>query len=153
MSVHKKGKYEKKSFESMGNSSDTSANIYESMMTSPAWLSLKARPQILYVTCKSQYYSEKKKPNGNNLQFTMNKHKWCNKYKLYSNANSQAFYNDMAELIEKGFIICIECGAITRTKSIYQLCDGWRLYGTEKFSPPPFSSYTLGMLNKTRNKE
>lgn len=138
-------KYEKKKFESTGTSSDTSSNIYESMLLSAAWLSLSATQQVLYITCKSQYYSEKQKPNGNREQFTMNKYKWLTKYQLYTNSNSAGFYRDMGELINKGFIKCVYCGANSRTKSIYQYSDKWQLYGTDSFFIPN-KDKTISML-------
>lgn len=144
--------YEKKAFESLCTSSDTSANIYESMITSPAWLELTATQKVLYLTCKSQYYAEKQKPNNNGSQFTMNKYKWCNKYKLYTNSNSAGFYRDMTALIEKGFIICVECGAYTRTKNIYQFSDKWRNYSKADFEILP-SEMTLSMSRKMRKRE
>jgi len=146
-----KKRYEKKPFESSCSSSDTSANIYESMLLSPAWLELKASPKALYVACKSQYYAEKTKPNSNNCQFTMNKYKWCDKYKLYTNANSSSFYRDMSALIEKGFIKCIECGFVTRTKSIYQFSDKWQIYGKEGFCILP-NEMTVFMQRKANKK-
>ena len=70
--MSKRGKpYLKKSFESSGASSDTSANIYCSMINSAAWLDLTASQKVLYVTCKAQYYAEKKKPiQDDNTTFT-----------------------------------------------------------------------------------
>lgn len=76
----KKGnrKYQKKDFESTGATSDTSANIYMSMLLAPAWRELTANQQRLYLYCKAQYYGEKRKPitvecpNGNDQYFTMN---------------------------------------------------------------------------------
>ena len=47
-------KYEPKSFESDGNASDTSANIYMSMLMSYAWQQLSKNAQVLYVYCKAQ---------------------------------------------------------------------------------------------------
>lgn len=143
--------YEKKTFESLCNSSDTSANIYESMMLSPAWMKLSSSQKALYFVCKSQYYAEKTKPNNNSSQFTMNKYKWCNKYNLYTNANSGGFYRDIAALIEKGFIKCVECGFATRTKSVYQFSDKWQMYGKEGFCVLP-NEMTVSMQRKTNKK-
>lgn len=39
---------------------DTSANIYESMLTSDAFALLTTKQQILYVFCKAQYYGKRK---------------------------------------------------------------------------------------------
>ena len=127
-------KYIPQSFESLGNSNDTSANIYISMLTSPAWQSLTHNAQVLYIYCKAQYYAEKRKPipqirqlNDTHLKrcFTMNKSKWLDLYHIYNSDNGQ-FNKDMAMLIENGFVEVIESGKTSRTKSIYMLSDKWK---------------------------
>lgn len=140
--------YEKKPFESTGSSSDTSANIYMSMLLSDAWRALTAQQQRLYLYCKAQYYAEKKKPDGDNLCFTMNQAKWAGLYSLYEKSNAKGFYRDMGALIEHGFIICVECGAATRTKSIYKFSSMWQRYGTDAFEVSPEE-----MTNSMRHKE
>lgn len=129
-----KNKYEKKKYESDCSNSDISANIYESMLKSYAWCELSASQKVLYLYCKSQRYSEKNHPNGNDVQFFMNKAKWQTRYKLYKLGNEKGFYRDMTELIEKGFVSCIESGANTRTKNIYQFSSKWQIYGKPEFS-------------------
>ena len=69
--------YLKKPFESDGRSSDVSANIYFSMLTSPAWLDLTSNQKNLYVICKMQLYAEKHKPDGDRSLFTLNQAKWA----------------------------------------------------------------------------
>ena len=144
--------YIKKPFESDGRGSDTSANIYVSMLLSDAWRALTAQQQRLYLYCKSQYYSEKKKPNNDRLCFTMNQSKWCSLYGLYEKSNAKGFYRDMSALIEHGFVACAECGAITRTKNIYKFSSMWQKYGTEDFSITD-ADLTISMRRKHRNKE
>lgn len=140
----RKKPYVKKSFESMGKSSDTSANLYESMLLSPAWFDLSASQKVLYAVCKSQYYSEKRKPiMDDNLSFTMNKSKWAEKYKLYASNNPRGFQRDIAELIRHGFIVCVESGATTRKKSIYRFSDKWQHFGEADFE------ITAAEMNKT----
>ena len=128
-------KYKPKKFESTGISSDTSANIYMSMLMSDAWQSLTKNQQILYLYCKAQYYAEKRKPKPKlveldaeqlSLCFTMNKSKWCTLYNIYSKGNQNGFSKDMSELIDKGFIDLVENGKNTRTKNIYKLSSGWQ---------------------------
>ena len=128
--------YIKKNFESTGASNDTSANVYVSMLMSDAWKELTANQQRLYVYCKAQYYAEKSKPDGDPLQFTMNRSKWADLYGLYDRGNAKGFYRDMRELCNHGFIICVSSGQCTRTKSIYRFSDMWQKYGTEEFKPP-----------------
>lgn len=128
-------KYKPKSFESTGISSDTSANIYMSMLLSNAWNKLTKNQQILYVYCKAQYYAEKRKPktmvielneNEQNLCFTMNKSKWCKMYGLYKDGGQGRFKKDMQALVDNGFIKEIENGRTSRTKSIYQFSNEWQ---------------------------
>ena len=126
-------RYQPKSFESTGVSSDTSANIYTSMLMSPAWRDLTAQQQRFYLYCKAQYYYEKKKPNEDPLCFTMNRAKWCGLYGLYTDSNHKSFYRDITALIEHGFITCKESGALTRTKSIYRFSDMWQRFGESGF--------------------
>ena len=131
-------RYEKKRFESTGESNDTSANIYISMLMSKAWKELSAKQHELYLYCKAQYYAEKKKPIADNsLSFTMNQSKWRDLYELYTSSNKNSFYRDMNVLIEHGFIRCIYCGSTTRTKSIYEFSDKWQKYGTPAFEILP----------------
>lgn len=144
----RKKPYEKKPFESIGNPSDTSANLYMSMLMSEAWKSLTPQQMVLYLYCKGQYYGEKRKPEGNNEYFTMNKSKWC-AYGLYDENNGKGFRRDMEQLIEKGFVACVECGAVTRTKTIYRFSDKWKQYGSDRFQILP-SEMTLAMQRKTK---
>ena len=145
----KKSKYQKKTFESNCSSSDVSSNLYESMLISPAWLDLTPKQQVLYLYCKLQYYAEKRKPNNDPEQFTMNQNKWGVKYHLYKITNAKGFYRDMEALIEHGFIACVESGKATRTKSIYRYSSAWLDWGTERFLVPP-ADMTAGMLAKRR---
>lgn len=144
--------YQKKPFESTGASNDTSANVYMSMLLSAAWRALTAQQQRLYLYCKAQLYAEKQKPNNDPFCFTMNQSKWAELYGLYEKSNAKGFYRDMSALIEKGFITCVECGAITRTKSIYRFSSMWQNYGTEAFAVSP-SEMTLAMQRKERTKK
>ena len=65
----RKKKYVPKRWESRGEmymdasgsyKADTSANIYESMLTSEAFALLTDRQKMLYVCCKAQYYGKRK---------------------------------------------------------------------------------------------
>lgn len=147
----KKRTYQKKPFESTGTSDDTSANIYVSMQLSKAWMTLTSNQKVLYLTCKTQLYAEKQKPNDDPLSFTMNQSKWCGLYHLYEKSNAKGFYRDMTALIEKGFVTCVACGATTRTKSIYRLSSMWQKYGTEEFQIAP-TDKTLAMQRKEKKE-
>lgn len=128
-------KYKPKKFESNGSSSDTSANIYMSMLMSNSWKNLTKNQQILYIYCKAQYYAEKRKPKPHITQlndedlaqcFTMSKSKWCTLYGIYKDGNQNGFIKDIKALINNGFIDLIENGKNTRTKSIYKLSSRWQ---------------------------
>ena len=151
MSKHRT-QYQKKPFESTGASHDVSANLYSSMLLHPAWMALTAQQKTLYVMCKLQLYGEKKKPTDDPATFTMNRAKWCDLYGLYNPGNERAFYRDMTALIEHGFVVCVESGACTRTKSIYGLSSMWQQWGTEAFEVS-VSEMTLSMVRKRRDKK
>ena len=150
---YKKTKYKPKSFESTGISSDTSANIYESMIKSAAWKDLSKNQQNLYLYCKSQYYGEKiyelKEKADNPEIFTMNKYKWCSVYEIYNSGNANSFYKDMEALILHGFVKCIKCGAIARRKNVYQYSDKWQLWGKPEFIITS-GEMPLRMINKLK---
>ena len=148
----RKQPYQKKAFESTGASSDTSANVYMSMLLSPAWKDLTANQQRLDLVCKAQYYAEKQKINGDPLCFTMNQSKWADLYGLYKRNNAASFIRDMTALIEHGFVSCVACGAISRSKSIYRFSAKWQKWGTADFEILP-SEMTVSMLRKERLKK
>lgn len=143
--------YQKRPFESNQATSDTSANIYMSMLRSDAWKHLTKSQQVLYLVCKSQLYAEKHKPLGEE-SFTMNRAKWCKLFELYTDSNHQGFYRDMAALIEHGLVICVERGQNTRTKNVYAFSSMWRHYGTPQFYVDP-RHMTQRMLNNARKKK
>ena len=148
----KKKKYQKKNFESTGANYDVSANIYLSMVKSKAWLSLTKNQRLLYVYLKMQYYSQKRKPDKENKEmFFFNQTKWLNEYQLYSEGNKKSFYNDMEQLIIKGFIDCVSSGKTTREKNIYQYSSRWQNYNENKYVDPKCMTYS--MLKKFNNKK
>lgn len=148
----RKAPYQKKPFESTGASSDTSANIYVSMLLSDAWKDLTANQQRLYIYCKTQYYAERNKPGNDSLAFTMNQAKWADLYGLYKKNNAAAFYRDIEALIEHGFIVCKSCGALTRTKSVYQFSAKWQQWGRPCFEVLT-CEMTLAMQRKRRKEK
>lgn len=140
--------YKKKAFESTGSNSDTSSNIFESMLLSSAFQSLKPSAKVLYVYCKAQYYAQKDREKAELLQmlqaadpdikidpkllFSMNQTKWRSKYGIYNKGNERGFYRDRDELIAKGFIICLQSGKRARHKSVYTFSDHWQRFILEK---------------------
>ena len=133
MGKKKKERYIPKAFESDGNKSDVSANLYMSMLTSVAWKELSKGAKVLYLYCKAQYYAEKTKPlpkcetlseKEKALCFTMNVSKWKTLYGIYKD-NGVQFKKDMDQLLKYGFVDLVECGKTTRTKSIYKFSDRW----------------------------
>ena len=147
----RKKPYQKQMFESTGVSSDTSANIYESMMLSRAWKELTPSQKVLYMTCKSQYYSEKRKPEDNREYFTMNKEKWAGKYELYAPGSGYSFGRDMAALITHGFVACVYADRSPTTKNIYRFSSMWQWYGTARFQVTK-DDWTTHMWNEYSKK-
>ena len=140
--TRKRTNYKPKSFESLGEKyidpngktrTDTSANIFESMLTSNAFTELTFKQQVLYIYCKAQYYGKRKPskdyPNVSDVQspecFYFN---WATaqRYKLYPAGSSKNFYSDMTRLIEHGLIEKIASGAAHRTKTIYRFSSEWQ---------------------------
>lgn len=133
----RKKRYVPKKFESLGIKSDTSANIYMSMLTHPAFMDLTPRQKVLYLYCKAQLYGEKHKQIVDGKEcFTMNRSKWQKLYSLYKPGNEGAFYTDMSSLIEHGFIDCVFCGATLRKKSLYCFSDRWQKWGQPDYTVP-----------------
>ena len=145
-------KYQKKPYESDMSTSDTSANIYISMLLSDAWRDLSAQQQRLYIYCKAQLYAEKTKPNNDPLSFTMNQSKWSCLYRLYDRSNAKGFYRDMSALIAHGFIVCVESGAKNHIKSIYRYSDMWQKWGTADFAVD-LNDMTAGMRRRLRGNK
>ena len=141
----KKKKYQKKLFESTGESYDVSANIYLSMIKSEAWLSLTKNQRLLYLYLKMQYYSQKRKPNKDDKSmFYFNQTKWMNEYQLYSEGNKKSFYNDIEQLIIKGFIDCVSSGKTTRERNIYKYSSRWQNYNkNNEFVEPKCMTYAM----------
>ena len=146
--MSRKRTYTPKAFESMGEhytdqtgkrKADTSANIYESMMTSPAFLDLNMRLRNLYLVCKAQHYGKRKPgkdfPEIEDFQgadiFYLN---WGTvlKYGIYKESMHGNFYSDMKTLMEHGFIKRISSGKSHRTKSIYQFSGDWKTWRAEQ---------------------
>ena len=141
----KKKKYQKKDFESTGVGYDVSANIYLSMMKSKAWEALTKNQRILYLYLKLQYYSQKRKPNKDDKSmFYFNQTKWMNEYQLYSEGNKKSFYNDIEQLIIKGFIDCVSSGKTTRERNIYKYSSRWQNYNkNNEFVEPKCMTYAM----------
>ena len=137
-----KKKYAPRAFESLGakfidsdgrKRTDTSANIFESMLLSPAWKSLNSKQQVLYLVCKAQFYGKRKPgrdfPDVETFQtdeaFYLN---WgsVQKYGLYKPTMSKNFYADMRALIDRGFIILLSSGKSHHQKNIYRFGARWR---------------------------
>ena len=127
----RKKQYVPKPFESNKGRGDISANIYASMIQSPAWKKLTKAQQSLYLHMKLQYYGAKKIPDMPETCFYFNQNLWQKTYNLYTNKAS--FYKDRNRLIEMGFIDQItqekdfeaeQFGNI-HPKAVYQLSDRW----------------------------
>ena len=151
----RKKPYTPKTFESTGINGDVSANVFRSMIESPAWMDLTGNQKALYITCKLQLYGvpRKRKPDPDDeLTFYMNKHLWADKYHLYDRENGKGFRRDMGALISHGFISCVERGEVTRTRNIYKLCSMWRKFGQSDFSVP-LQTVTKSLQNQMTQKK
>ena len=130
----RKRKYKPKPFESTGQSNDTSANIYESMLLSPAFKDLTKNQRLLYVYMKAQYYG-KRKPGRDftdiealqdDKLFYFN-FALAKKYGLYSSDGSKGrFYDDITALEDHGFITTLVNGKSNHRRSIYRYSTDWQ---------------------------
>lgn len=134
MTVRKK-KYKPKLFESTGTSNDTSANIYHSMMISPAFKNMTKNQRLLYICMKDRFYGQRKPgldyPDIDGLQgddkFYFN-FALAEEYGLYTKGNKQSLYNDIKELEKHGFIKTLSNGKSTHSRSIYQYVKDWQTW-------------------------
>ncbi len=139
-------KWTARPFESIGETyidangtkrTDTCAQLYESMLTSQAFRSLKPRQKILYVYCKSQLFGHRK-PNKdyNPEDYPEYKDESCfymswgavKQYGLYSPNGQHEFYTDMKDLQNKGFIELVMSGRASKCKSIYRYSPDWKYW-------------------------
>lgn len=115
---------------------DTSANIYESMLQSKAFKSLKPRQQVLYLYCKAQYYGKKKPRKDFEKQgvYQSDTYFYFNwqlaiDYELYTEKSWASLYHDMAALEKNGFIEKVKSGKEHKEKTIYKFSDKWQEMG------------------------
>ena len=119
---------------------DTSANIYESMILSPAFMDLTSKQQVLYIFCKAQFYGKRKPgkdfPDEPRLQsddlFYLNWDLVCNHYRLYGEKSRGHFYKDMKSLSGHGFIEIVVNGKAQHRKNVYRFSSGWKVWKAEQ---------------------
>lgn len=129
----RKKPYIPKAFESTGVSNDTSANVYGSMLESPAFKDLSKNQRLLYIYMKKQYYGARKPgqdfPDMEQLQgddlFYFNL-ALAEKYGLYSRSNDRQFYADIRAIEQHGFIKTVSSGKATKSRSIYKFTGDWK---------------------------
>ena len=145
MGRSKKPTYKPKGFESKGehftnqrgkSQADTSANIYESMLQSPAFKSLTSKQKVLYLYCKGQYYGKRKprkdyEKQGLYQEDTYFYFNWqlALDYGLYTEKSHSSLYHDMEALEKKGFIEKAKSGKGHKEKTIYKFSDKWQEMG------------------------
>jgi hypothetical protein len=89
----------------------------------------------------AQLYAEKRIPvdgQPDAVTFTMNKHKWHEVYKLYSEKNQKSFYNDRDALIAHGFIRVAR--SMAKEKTVYAFSDKWQQWPDITIHPNDMSS-------------
>ena len=145
--MRKSSNYKPKSFESLGEHyidsngktrADTSANLYESLLTSRAFKDLNTKQQILYVYCKSQYYG-KRKPEKDykevadiqGAEFFYLSWRAVQCYGLYTSTSHSNYYRDMGELESHGFIEKVSSGKSQHAKNIYKFSAKWHEWKKE----------------------
>ena len=143
MGRSKKPTYKPKGFESKGehfinqrgkNQADTSANIYESRLQSPAFKSLTSKQKVLYLYCKGQYYGKRKprkdyEKQGLYQEDTYFYFNWqlALDYDLYT--THSRLYKDLNALIKNGFIEKSKSGQGHKEQNVYKFSDKWQEMG------------------------
>ncbi len=143
----RRSNYKPKNFESLGERyvdangkirADTSANLYESLLTSQAFKDLNSKQQVLYVYCKSQYYGHRKPEKDfkdiDEVKGTDRFYlpwKAVQEYGLYTSTSHSNFYKDMIELERHGLIEKVSSGKSQHTKSIYKFSANWQKWKKE----------------------
>lgn len=130
----RKKRYNPKPFESTGISSDTSANIYNSMFLHDAFLSLTKNQRLLYICMKDRYYSARERPAKDfeelgmyqGMEYFYFNLAIAEKYNLYKRSNRKSLYDDIAELEKHGLIKTMSNGKGNHRKSIYCFSDMWK---------------------------
>jgi len=116
---------------------DTFANIYMSMLLSPAFKDLKHRQQMLYIVMKAQYYGKRKPRQDYKDLYDCDEYFYMNfdavqYYGLYTKYMQKEFRKDKQALIDHGFIELVASGAKTHTKSIFKYSDKWQQWEPAK---------------------
>ena len=107
---------------------ETSANIFESMLRSPAYMELTDKQRCLYVICKAQHFGKRKPSKDYGTEIFDDQCFYLNwesmqHYGLYKDHSH--FYRDMNALIAAGFIERVSSGAGRRQKSVYRYSNKW----------------------------
>ena len=131
----KRKRYAPQPYESARGTGDTCAQIYESMLTHPAFLDLTYRQRFLYVVCKAQLYGKRKPRDtegykeipelcGETVFFFGSDD--AARYGLSTESNHRDFYRDMRALINAGFIEKLVDGSRGRGRAVYRLSSRWQ---------------------------
>lgn len=102
-----------------------SSVLYDSMLSSKAFMTLTPRAKVLYLYMKLQLYGQKPVDNDATV-FYFNRALYVGKYELYTKWKD--FDADKRQLIDHGFIDEIENGANSRTKNKYKFSGRWMEY-------------------------
>lgn len=146
--MRKRKKWTARPFESQGQRftdpftgairTDTSANLYESMMLSPAFQDLTNRQKLLYLVAKAQFFGHRK-PEQDFPDIEQVKGDDCfylnlgsvTRYGLYTRNMRGKFYSDIKALESHGFVKTLSSGKTTKSKSIYKFCPDWKYWTIE----------------------
>ena len=132
MSKSKKRRdYTPKGYESAKPGADGYAAIYNTMITSAAWADLSPQACKLYVAMKAAHFSSK--PDDVQEHFYFCAEQWANVYHLWPRTSEKSFFKFRDELIEHGFIRCVEDNQHRHMMNVYGLSDKWKTWGTRHF--------------------
>lgn len=142
----KRKKYKPPSFD---GASSRHININYQLLMSPSFLSCSNNARLLYICMRTEQYgvNENQHPYKDNTKFVFTAKQYDEKYHITT--NKQSFIKARDELIEKGFIKCIEDNSHIRKANIYQYSDDWKVYNSNNIN---YANATKSMKNK-KDKE
>lgn len=145
---NKRRDYTPKLYETNRPGRDGYAAIYHSMLTSEAWADLSPQAVRLYVAMKDAHFSSK--PDDIQEHFNFSPAQWEKEYRLWPRTGEKSFFKYRDELIEHGFIRCVQDNQHRHILNVYGLSDKWRFWGKPSFGIEP-NEMTSSMKRKRKN--
>ena len=151
----------RKPYQRRANSRAGFVPLYYDLLDSPAFHDLTPRQKVLYVYCARESHgramgeAENRGEAKDETLFYMNKGLRSKVHEIYPESDTRCFREDMAALVEHGFVDCVQSGLEKRENNLFRLSGRWNHWGTSAFSVPKEikTTYMLRQEQKERRKE